>query len=135
MNLFADTSVWSLTLRRDDPQSEPPVVALIAALEGSQAVFTTGLVLQELLQGFVRPRARDQVIDKLSALPLLVPELEDHIEAAELRNRCRRAGVQVDTVDVLLAHLCIRYDLTLLTVDRDFTHIARHEPLRLWKAR
>jgi predicted nucleic acid-binding protein len=133
VSLLADTSVWSLTLRRDDPQSEPRVLALIEALGSGQAVFTTGLVLQELLQGFAGPKARDQVIEKLSALPLLIPSLDDHIDAAELRNHCRRSGAQIDTVDALLAHLCIRHDLALLTVDRDFAHIARHAPLRLWK--
>lgn len=98
-----------------------------------QTVFTTGLVLQELLQGFAGPKARSQIIEKLSALPFLSPERDDHIEAAELRNHCRRSGVQVETVDVLLAQLCIRYDLILLTIDRDFAHIAKHSPLKLWK--
>jgi predicted nucleic acid-binding protein len=50
-----------------------------------------------------------------------------------LRNHCRRAGIQVGTIDALLAQLCIRHDLTLLTTDRDFYHIARHAPLRLWQ--
>ena len=134
MSLLADTSVWSLTFRRDNPQSEPQVLALIDALDGRQTVFTTGLILQELLQGFAGPKARDRIIDKLSALPLLIPDLADHIEAAELRNICQRSGVQIDTVDALLAHLCIRHQLALLTVDGDFTHIAKCAPLKLWKA-
>jgi len=37
------------------------------------------------------------------------------IEAADLRNRCRRAGVQIGTIDALLAELCIRHGLTMLT--------------------
>lgn len=60
------------------------------------------------------------------------PTTDDHIAAAELRNRCRRVGVQVGTIDAILATLCIRRDLTMLTADRDFEHVARHEPLRLW---
>lgn len=134
MSLLADTSVWSLTFRRDGPQSAPEVVALIAALGGRQTVVATGLVLQELLQGFSGPKARAQIIEKLSGLPLLSPELQDHIDAADLRNHCRRSGIQIDTVDALLAQLCIRHDLSLLTLDRDFTHIATLSQLRLWKA-
>ena len=133
MSLLADTSVWSLALRRNTPEQAPEVEALARALVRGQTVFTTGLVLQELLQGFAGPKARSQIIEKLSALPFLTPERDDHIEAAELRNHCRRSGVQVETVDVLLAQLCIRYDLTLLTIDRDFVHIAKHSPLKLWK--
>lgn len=65
-------------------------------------------------------------------LPLLVPDWRDHIDAAELRNRCRRAGIQVGTIDALLAQLCIRHDLTLLAADKDFRHMARHCALKVW---
>jgi predicted nucleic acid-binding protein len=133
VSVFADTSVWSLTFRRDKPQSEPQVVALIEAFEGREAIFVTGLVLQELLQGFAGPRSRTQIIERFSALPYLVPEIDDHIEAAELRNRCRRSGIQIETVDALLAQLCIRHDLIMLATDKDFAHIAKHSTLRLWK--
>ena len=49
MNLFVDTSVWSLALRRDAPPDLPQVRRLRDALVGD-AVHTSGLVLQELLQ-------------------------------------------------------------------------------------
>lgn len=94
---------------------------------------TTGLVLQELLQGFTGPRARRDIIDRFTSLPLLSPDRQDHIDAAELRNRCRRAGVQLGTIDALLAQLCIRHDLTLLTTDNDFVRAAPHCALRLWR--
>lgn len=133
MTLLVDTSVWSLAFRRDSSRSSPEVAALRAALEGGDSVVTTGLVLQELLQGFSGPRDRDQIIDRFGALPLLSPERQDHVDAAELRNRCRRAGVQVGTIDAILAQLCIRHDLTLLTTDNDFAGVAAHTSLRLWK--
>src|SRR4051794_35881262 len=97
-------------------------------------LFTTGLILQELLQGFSGPKARDRILDHFSALPLLVPDRDDHVGAAELRNRCRRGGVQIGTVNVLLAELCIRHDLTMLTTDQDFEHVAGHSTLKVWKA-
>lgn len=53
--------------------------------------------------------------------------------AAELRNKCRRAGVQVGTIDALIAQLCIRHDLVLLTTDRDFVLAAGHCTLQVWK--
>ncbi|WP_345121456.1 PIN domain-containing protein [Quisquiliibacterium transsilvanicum] len=101
---------------------------------GSEVLVTTGLVLQELLQGFSGPKAQAQIIERFAALPLIQPDREDHISAASLRNACRRAGVQIGTIDALLAHLCIRHDLTLLTTDKDFTHAALHCPLRVWPA-
>jgi predicted nucleic acid-binding protein len=133
LTLFADTSVWSLAMRRDQPADDAVVRRLIRALESGERIVTTGLVLQELLQGFLGPKAQEQIVDRLSALPLVVPDRQDHIAAAALRNLCRKKGVQVETIDALLAQLCIRHELVLLTADEDFTHIARHSELRLWE--
>lgn len=135
MSLLVDTSVWSLALRRDVEQSAPEVVALRHALLGTDQVFTTGLVLQELLQGFAGPKDRAQLVDRLSALAFLQPVKEDHIEAAEVRNSCRRCGVQVGTIDALLIQLCRRNDLTLLTTDQDFQAATKHVEFRLWSSR
>lgn len=133
MSLFVDTSVWSLAFRRDQPSAAPEVDAVRNALEGGETIVTTGLVLQELLQGFAGPRARKDIIDRFTALPLLSPDRQDHIAAAELRNRCRRAGVQIGTIDALLAQLCIRHELTMLTTDKDLGRVAAHSVLRVWR--
>lgn len=130
--MLVDTSVWSLAFRRDRKSTVPQVSALRDALEGEDMVVTTGLVLQELLQGFAGPRARKDLIERFAALPLISPDRQDHIDAAELRNTCRRAGVQLGTIDALLAQLCIRHDLTLLTTDDDFAPAASHCRLRVW---
>lgn len=132
MTLLVDTSVWSLALRRDVPGVEPEVAALKDALASSEVVVTTGIVLQELLQGFVAPRARAQIIASFAALALIQPDREDHIAAADLRNTCRKSGVQLGTVDALIAQLCVRHQLTLLSTDQDFAHAAKHSKLRLW---
>ena len=134
MMLLVDTSVWSLALRRDIAATQPEVWHLQQALLGEQTVVTTGLVLQELLQGFSGPKARGQIIDCFSSLPLVQPDRQDHIHAAALRTTCRRGGVQLGTIDALIAQICIRHQLTLLTTDQDFTHAGRHCPLRIWSA-
>lgn len=134
MNLFVDTSVWSLAFRRDRPPAEPAVDRLREALDGGEAVFSTGLVLQELLQGFVGPKAKASIIEHFAALPLLVPDREDHVAAAAIRNDCRRAGVQVGTIDAILARLCSRHDLVMLTTDADFARMVGLVRLRLWSA-
>ena len=99
---------------------------------GADVVVTTGLVLQELLQGFSGPKASAQIIERFAALPLIQPDREDHIAGAVLRNTCRRAGIQLGTIDALLAQLSIRHDLTLLSTDNDFKLVAKHCALRIW---
>lgn len=131
MNVFVDTSVWSLALRRSPPSRAPEVEILESYLHRGDLVVTTGVVLQELLQGFEGPKAKKAIIREFSLLPMITPNVEDHIEAAELRNRCRRKGVQIGTIDALIARLCIRHELPLLTTDRDFKAVSRHCPLSL----
>lgn len=68
-----------------------------------------------------------------TAFPLLAPHRTDHIEAAALRNLCRKKGVQIGTIDALLARLCIQHKLTMLTTDEDFSHVAKLTALSLWR--
>lgn len=132
MTLFVDTTVWSLAFRRDAPVGAREVQELLRALGAGDTIVTTGLILQELLQGFSGPKARQQIIDRFAALPLLGPDRRDHIDAAELRNRCRRAGIQIGTIDALFAQLCIRHELTMLAADKDFLNIAGRTGLKVW---
>jgi predicted nucleic acid-binding protein len=132
MAFFVDTTVWSLALRRDVVVDVPEVRVLKEALAIGGQIVTTGLVLQELLQGFTGPKAKADIIDRFAAIPLIAPDRADHIAAAELRNTCRRAGVQVGTVDAILAQLCISHQLMLLSTDNDFKNMARHIELKVW---
>jgi predicted nucleic acid-binding protein len=92
VNLFVDTSVWSLALRRDGAGDDPSVQRLREALEGGEGVFTTGLVLQELLQGFQGPKARDAIVERFASLPFLAPDRTDHIDAAASKTPAAEAG-------------------------------------------
>lgn len=132
MSLLVDTSVWSLALRRDAPPDVPEVRALRHALAGGDIVATTGVILQELLQGVVSDQARTQITETFVALEYLAPSRDDHIAAAGVRNTLRAAGVQVGTIDALIAHLAITGAHTLLTTDKDFQFAADHVELRLW---
>ena len=86
MTLFVDTSVWSLAFRRDAESSMPETDYLQRALLDGDLIVTTGLVLQELLQGFNGPKAAEQLIERFADIPLLSPTRETHIAAANLRN-------------------------------------------------
>ena len=132
--LFVDTSAWSLLLRRDRPTDHPVVTKLRDAIDGDGAIWTTGLILQELLQGFPRPSSATAIVHQFESLDFVTPTRDDHIRAATVVNECGRAGVQVKTVDALLAALCLDRSFVMVSADRDFEHIANHVPLRRWEA-
>jgi len=131
LSFFVDTSVWSLALRRDAPESGPEVRALIQAIEGGATLITTGLVLQELLQGFSGPKARRQILDRFSAVPFLTPDRDDHVrgrveESLSARRRSNRTD-RCTAGGVVHPH-----DLMMLTADNDVIRIAAHSPLKVW---
>jgi predicted nucleic acid-binding protein len=130
---LVDTSVWSLAYRRDTPPDVSQVAALRSALVGGEYVAITGMVLLELLRGFLPPRAQDRIMNDLAALELIEPTRDDYVEAARLANTCRQAGVQLGSVDALLAQLAISRHLEMLTTDRDFENAARVVPLQVWR--
>jgi len=133
MSLLVDTSVWSLAMRRDAPPSLPEVKLLVDAIDSGSEIYSTGIILQELLQGFTKPKAHDLIIERFASIAMLVPDTSDYIDAANLQNRCRRKGVQAGTIDSLIAQLSLRFNLSLLTTDNDFRHIAKVVKLRFAK--
>jgi predicted nucleic acid-binding protein len=134
VSLLVDTGVWSLALRRDAPPGVPEVRALRDALAGGDIVATTGVILQELLQGVIPERVRRQITETFAVLEYLAPSRDDHVAAAGVRNTLRSAGVQVGTIDALIAQLAIAGSHTVLSTDKDFHQAAGHVGLRLWQS-
>lgn len=133
MSILVDTSVWSLALRRKNVPDIAEIQRLREALTSPDKVVTTGVIIQELLQGFSGAKSRDLIIDRFQSLSLIQPTITDHIEVAEIRNTCRRGGVQIGTIDALIAQLCIKHNFMLLSTDKDFQYAAKHIDLRLYQ--
>ena len=73
------------------------------------------------------------MLSDFRALVLVMPTVETHVEASELYDKCRKEGLTVrSAVDCLIAALAIEYDLSLLQSDRDYGHIEKVSPLRLY---
>lgn len=132
MGMLVDTSVWSLAYRRDTPGDVAHVAALRAALTQGETV-TTGVIFAELLRGFVPATVRDMIASDFRAVTVVEPAWDDYEAAADIATQCRAHGVQLTTIDALIAQLAIRHRHTLLTTDQDFSHAALHIPLPLWK--
>jgi tRNA(fMet)-specific endonuclease VapC len=54
---------------------------------------------------------------------LLLPDEDDAENAAALQRSLRRQGWQLETVDAFIAVVALRYDLVLLTSDKDFVPV------------
>jgi len=63
VGLLVDTSVWSLALRRDEQPSSPEIKLLVKALDSGEEIYGTGIILQELLQGFSGAKAAGAIVE------------------------------------------------------------------------
>jgi len=105
-----------------------PLMARVQAAIDVKDVFYIILpVITEAIFGFsILPRAKQNQAEWERLRPLLaLQELDekDAVEAAQLQVKLRSVGYQLKTVDALIATIALRYKLTLLTTDRDFTPI------------
>ncbi|MBS3909059.1 MAG: PIN domain-containing protein [Actinobacteria bacterium] len=134
MRVLVDTSVWSLALRRKHDVESQAVKLLTEYIESGEQVFVIGIILQEILSGVTSIKLFNQLIDHLAAFPIIDLYENDFIEAARLRNTCKKQGIQIGTIDALIAAVCIKHDLPLLSLDEAFKAIANFLPLQLISA-
>ena len=84
-------------------------------------------VLTETIFGFsVLPRAKKNIKEWKKLEPSFTYyniQKVDAEKAAELRLMLRRRGWQLEAVDAMIAAVALRYDLILLTRDKDFNAI------------
>lgn len=130
MRVLVDTSVWSLSLRRNAPSNHASA-KILADLIRDGRVEMMGAIRQELLSGVRSEKHFEALRQKLRSFPDLPLETEDHELAADFFNRCRGRGVQGSNTDFLICAVVSRREMAILTTDRDFFYFAEHIPVRL----
>jgi predicted nucleic acid-binding protein len=87
---------------------------------------TAPVIVQEFLQGFLRPAHIDTARLYLSQFERLAPPGYDaHAGAAALHQAARRKGHTIPTVDTLIVEMARRHGLPLLTSDDHQRRLAR----------
>ena len=113
----------------------PHVEHLAHLLDEQHDLGVLPVIVTEVLQGFRSETGFESARRVLVAIPAIQPTLETHVRAARLFRSLRRAGVTVrGAVDCIIAQTCLDTGAELLSPDIDFEHIAKHSPLRLWRA-
>jgi predicted nucleic acid-binding protein len=118
--VLIDTSAWIAALRGADPVIQEAVDHL---LELDKALFC-GVVEMELLQG-IRAKERDTLLPLFEALPFIELDRDDWRAAGTLLNELRAKGKIIPSTDAIIAMLCLRHDVPLLTLDKHFDAVPR----------
>ena len=127
MNVLVDTSVWSLSLRRnrrDLNPAERSIVLELTELIAEGRARLMGLMRQELLSGVRNPAQFEMLRTSLRAFPDVDVETSDYEFAAQASNQCKSKGVTVSLVDALICAVANARDWTIFTTDQDFEHHA-----------
>ena len=138
MNTLVDTSVWSLSLRRnpDDLSAEERqiVMELREVIQEGRARII-GPVRQELLSGIRSPAQYDKLCLTLRAFRDEMIDTTDFEAAAKARNECRRKGIVAFTVDILICAVALARGWSIFTIDPDFKNYAKVLPIKLHSVR
>lgn len=128
--MIVDTSVWIDFLNGHDSAH---AAHLAQAIETGGSIAVPGVVLTEVLLGLKSEAQAANIADLMTAFrPLTELNRQGHADAARLYRLCRSKGFTVrSTIDCLIAQMCLRDELPLLTKDRDFASIAACVPLKL----
>ena len=132
MKFLVDTSVWSESLRRKKSSMDSAETILSKLILNEYEIVIVGIVLQEILSGITDKKLFAEINTILADFPYIEATKQDYVFAAELRNLLKTKGVTAGSFDFLIAGLAIRNDLTLVTLDQDFTYIAEHTDLKIF---
>ncbi len=125
---LVDTSVWiDFFAGRDTPHVRRVVELLVA----EDDLCLCGVVLTEILQGIRDDCEYTQTKAMLANLLWLPMERHIFLQAAHIYRTLRKRGMTIrNSVDCMIAAVCLEYQIDLLHNDRDFDNIAEHFELR-----
>ena len=134
MSVLADTSVWSLALRRKAADLNTEQTASVAELtqlirEGRARII--GLIRQELLSGIKSSSQYEKLRNILRTFPDETLETADYEAAAEAGNKCRAKGVAVTAPDMLICAVAHGRQWAVFSADPDFQKYARVLALKM----
>ncbi|MDP2879056.1 MAG: PIN domain-containing protein [Sulfuricella sp.] len=131
MKVIVDTTVWSLALRRNNPDADSGTVAELKKLIQDFRVATIGSIRQELLSGIRHVAQFEELREKLRAFPDLLLTAADFEVAAQFFNQCRAKGVQGSNTDFLICAVAARRDMSIFTTDMDFMRFHKYLGVKL----
>lgn len=120
--MLVDTSVWiDFFAARNTAQ----VVVLESSIDQRVDLCLCGIILTEVLQGIRDDKQYKQTEAVLSNLIYLPMDQSTFLLAANVYRTLRSRGITIrNSVDCMIAAVCIEHKAELLHNDRDFDYIA-----------
>jgi hypothetical protein len=117
--ILVDTSAWIEFWKRPDS----PVAEAVEGLLREERVALAGVVVAEVLQGVKRREERDFIQEHFADLAFLEADRQDWTLTGWMLYSLRSKGINLPLTDALLAQLCLRHGVRLLSLDQHFDQI------------
>ncbi|HEV7241695.1 MAG TPA: PIN domain nuclease [Thermoanaerobaculia bacterium] len=127
MPILVDASLWIDFMRWRSPRLLKELIA--------PHILDPEACLAEPIAFEVLRHAADDEVRQINAqfqtMPMLSTPATLWSDAAELGQHCRRRGISVGSLDLLIASTALHHDAELVTFDADFEQIASTSSLRV----
>ena len=118
-SVMIDTSVW-IASSRGKPAK---ITEVTRTLLKEDRALTCGPVLFEIRRG-LRVHERQTIMPLMEAVIRLPFDEQDWELAGELDASLRKRGVTIPPIDLLIARICLRQNVSLFTLDQHFESIS-----------
>lgn len=131
MSLVLDTNIL-IEVERNNDEIKQQIDVLTQQFDGE--VFITSPTLSEFFHGILKSN-KDKAIalKSISKYYLLNTNKFSSIIFAELKHKFEREGKIISLFDLFIASICIAHGKTIVTMDKDFSHISELNSIILKK--
>lgn len=134
MKVLVDTDVWSEALRKTKGKRSAYVNELIDLIQEGR-VEVIGPIRMEVLSGIRDEQIFDAFSESLSAFDDRAIPSEVYILAAKFFNLCRSKGIQGSNTDFLICACSVRWNVPILSKDKDYLLFKKYLPIELIEPR
>ena len=107
-----------------------PVASMVSDLIDQDCLALTTISVFELYAGISGKKRLKQIDDLFSIIPVYSLEKKEAKTAAKIYTDLKQAGKLIGNQDILIAGICITYDIPLIT--RNTKHFSRISHLKLF---
>jgi predicted nucleic acid-binding protein len=127
--ILVDTTVWIDFFAGSNLRHVSLFQSLI---EDSEDICICGLVMTEILQGIKDGVQYSKTKKYLSNLIYIPMSTDTFVLAADIYRSIRKKGITIrNSIDCLIAAVCIEHNVSLLQNDKDFQKIKKYSDLQL----
>jgi len=125
--ILVDSSVWIDYLR----SGKAAVADYLENILQEQTAVTCGVVVTEVIHGYRNKSEQKFMEEVFEVIPYIEIERKDWEDTAKLLSSLEHRGMTISIADGLIAQVCIRHNLHLLTLDKIFKRIERVKAIPL----